>query len=1136
MIARFHYDHDTFRQFLDDELSSEQEQDVQTHLEDCDDCQSALESVSRGQVDWSEVPQLLRRDPITPEQDNCRAPADFLTKSEEPNSLGRFGRFEIVEYLGTGGMGVVLKGYDPALNRYSAIKVLAPVLATSASARKRFAREAKSAAAVVHEHVVPIQTVDEENGLPYFVMPVIEGKSLQQRVDADGPLGVAETLRIGMQIASGLAAAHAQGLVHRDVKPANVLLENGVERVLLTDFGLARAADDANMTQSGVITGTPQYMSPEQAQGFDVDHQSDLFSLGSVLYFMCTGHSPFRAKTTFGVLKRIISDEHRPVRHANTDVPEWLQNIIDRLLAKDRGDRFTSAAEISETLASWLAHLQQPDVVAKPPTPVSKTQRSGRGRGGVVRAVAGAFGGFLLLLAGLFVSIEMSKGTLTIECADDNVQVRVMKGDQVAEKMLIHRGATSTRISAGSYVVEVDGPTDRLEVKQGEFVLSRGGAAIAKIVEKAKVVEEVDSSFAEQKDGSFLDRVAAKQSKNQPAADPTAYPDTEETEDETDLKIGSPANQDLTIRNETQGLAQLRNVSELPAAITEAELHVAIAETEYLAAKSAAENTLSIEVAATEYKAAKAEYEASLAANKAASGTVTRSQLRRQQTEVDKAKLRTRLADVDLKRATLRAKAKYQALQLAKHQLAAMKKEKEAQTAEPAELETNEIKPAKQAELETTFEFTTADWCAVCKSMEPTIDRLIAAGHPIKKVDVTNVPGGENQLIPSFTRLINGQKCTQWTGSMTKQEIIDFVGTKSSKPVSKKELPAGAQESVSLYFFECEDATCVDCSHVNDVVEAFVDEGFPLTRIKYGEHTNRGVGEAMDVQSTPMLIAVKNGRQVARRVPADEHDVYQFVTAALRGSFDTKDQVARTKAKSTDGSLIDYDGIWPQVMKVRVVTQDGKPVAGAKVFRNHIHLSYGHSIPTTIENAHFTTDSEGFAEVHLSGPPIDLRLFASKDGYVPMHAWWALDSHTDGKAVPREFEFKMAKGTTIGGRVTDDQGQPIEGALIDVRDEVVDMSSPERKVLGKRYRPIRQYLLSSGEDAVTTDKDGRWMLNNVPSDDLLWSELDQTLSGEMPIVLRIRHPDIAPNDWGELQRSQKITLDSLRQSATIFAK
>ena len=192
-------------------------------------------------------------------------------------------------------------------------------------------------------------------------MPYIAGRSLQERIDRDGPLAHRRrSCASACRPRSGLAAAHAQGLVHRDIKPANILLENGVERVKITDFGLARAVDDASLTQSGVVAGTPQYMSPEQADGESVDHRSDLFSLGSVLYAMCTGHSPFRAKTTMAVLRRVCDEEPRPLAEVNPEVPETLEAVIRRLHAKDPAARYQSAAEVAEVLGRQLAELQRP--------------------------------------------------------------------------------------------------------------------------------------------------------------------------------------------------------------------------------------------------------------------------------------------------------------------------------------------------------------------------------------------------------------------------------------------------------------------------------------------------------------------------------------------------------------------------------------------------------------------------------------------------------------------------------------------------------------------------------------------------------------------------------------------------------
>jgi eukaryotic-like serine/threonine-protein kinase len=366
MVARpFRCDESRLKSFLDDEMPGLEHAELTDHLETCANCRLALERLAASSQLWAGLRELSgatqhygasRQGGASAERDHS---LDFLASSDTAGSLGRLGPYEVTELLGSGGFGVVLKAFDPALGRVVAIKVLAPQLATSAAARTRFAREARAAAAVVHDHVVAIHAVDSWNNLPYLVMPFVAGLSLQERVDRDGPMGVREVLRIGVQTARGLAAAHAQGLVHRDVKPSNILLENGVERVKLTDFGLARAVDDASLTQSGVVTGTPQYMSPEQARGEPVDHRSDLFSLGSVLYFMCTGHSPFRAGSTPAVLRRVSDERPRPIREVNLDVPDTLVAIIDRLHEKGPASRFQSATEVADTLGLQLSDLQR---------------------------------------------------------------------------------------------------------------------------------------------------------------------------------------------------------------------------------------------------------------------------------------------------------------------------------------------------------------------------------------------------------------------------------------------------------------------------------------------------------------------------------------------------------------------------------------------------------------------------------------------------------------------------------------------------------------------------------------------------------------------------------------------------------
>ncbi|MBC7855989.1 MAG: serine/threonine protein kinase, partial [Pirellulaceae bacterium] len=295
----------------------------------------------------------------------------ILEPCDKPDRIGKLGLYEIIEVVGQGGMGCVLRAVDTKLSRIVAVKVMAPELAANPTAVKRFLREAQSAAAVVHDHVVTIHAVDDQSRPPYLVMEFIEGQTLQQKIDREGALPLKQILRIGSQMAAGLAAAHKTGLIHRDVKPANILLENGVQRVKITDFGLARAADDVEMTKTGLIAGTPQYMSPEQAHGQPVDFRSDLFSLGSVLYTMCTGRPPFRAESTMGTLRRVCDDTPRPIREVNAEIPDWLSATIDKLLAKRPEDRFQSATEVGDLLSQYLAYVQQPDTMPLPATPVT---------------------------------------------------------------------------------------------------------------------------------------------------------------------------------------------------------------------------------------------------------------------------------------------------------------------------------------------------------------------------------------------------------------------------------------------------------------------------------------------------------------------------------------------------------------------------------------------------------------------------------------------------------------------------------------------------------------------------------------------------------------------------------------------
>jgi hypothetical protein len=442
-----------------------------------------------------------------PGDDGDPEPLDFLASSDKPDSLGRLGHYEVFEVIGRGGMGIVLRAFDEKLHRVVAIKVMAAQLATNATARKRFTREAQAAAAVTHDHIVTIHAVEETNGVPYLVMQFVSGMSLQQRLDSSGPLELREIVRIGMQTAAGLAAAHAHGLIHRDIKPANILLENGVERVKVTDFGLARAVADASLTQSGVVAGTPHYMSPEQARGEAVDQRTDLFSLGSVLYAMCAGRPPFRATTGIAILKRVCEDTPSPINEINAEIPEWLAEIVTKLHAKDPADRFQSAAEVAELLNRHLAHLQHPSVVGQVSN-LPEGPKAGCKPAPHRRRWAAAAAVLLCLVGGLSLTeatgvtslratvlrVFTPEGTLVVEVDDPDVKVTI-EGD--GGIVITGAGLQEVRLKPGSYNVRAakDGKPVRLDQelvtitrgdKQVVRVRLQGEAAAAKIAAKGE--------------------------------------------------------------------------------------------------------------------------------------------------------------------------------------------------------------------------------------------------------------------------------------------------------------------------------------------------------------------------------------------------------------------------------------------------------------------------------------------------------------------------------------------------------------------------------------------------------------------------------------------------------------------------
>jgi hypothetical protein len=341
--------------------------------------------------------------------------------------------------------------------------------------------------------VIDIHAVEDAGPVPYLVMQFIDGPTLQKKLDRTGQLPLKEILRIGMQIAEGLAAAHRQGLVHRDVKPANILLENGVERVKLTDFGLARAGDDASLTHSGIVAGTPMYMSPEQADGLPVDSRSDLFSLGSVLYAMCTGRPPFRAPTPVAMLKRVCEETPRPIREINPELPPWLEELVVRLYAKAPADRFASARQVADLLAGHLAELQRGGTPSAPRQPQAAELQAEK----PTPALAGrprrrwflAAAVLLALLAGLGLSeatgitnvrgtvirLFSPEGTLVVEADDPGISV-TLNGEEL---IITGAGVREVRLKPGQY--QMKATKDGKLISQELVTVTKDGRQVVRV-------------------------------------------------------------------------------------------------------------------------------------------------------------------------------------------------------------------------------------------------------------------------------------------------------------------------------------------------------------------------------------------------------------------------------------------------------------------------------------------------------------------------------------------------------------------------------------------------------------------------------------------------------------------------------
>lgn len=385
------------QQLLLGRLSEEAADGLERHVEQCDRCSRLLPSLSaedtlvqtmraRERVSWqprdqSTIQDLLPRlralrpagasaldsTPGGPSQEKNDlrstkvAALDFLRPPQAAGELGRLGPYRVLNVLGAGGMGVVFLAEDPQLQRTVALKVMRPEAAKKAYASERFLREARATAKIEHDHIVTIFQVGEDHGIPYLAMQLLQGMSLHDFIKKKHgqktgmPLSLDQLLKLGREVAKGLAAAHDKGLIHRDIKPANIWLDASASgRVKILDFGLARAADgNAPLTQIGTVLGTAAYMAPEQARSDRIDGRADLFSLGCVLYQLCTGRLPWNGSDPTTTIIAVATEEPIPVQVLNPDLPVKLAEFIMQLLAKKPEDRPASARAVVEVIQAF---------------------------------------------------------------------------------------------------------------------------------------------------------------------------------------------------------------------------------------------------------------------------------------------------------------------------------------------------------------------------------------------------------------------------------------------------------------------------------------------------------------------------------------------------------------------------------------------------------------------------------------------------------------------------------------------------------------------------------------------------------------------------------------------------------------
>jgi Leucine-rich repeat (LRR) protein/predicted Ser/Thr protein kinase len=484
-------------------LAGTREGDARKHLSVCLGRSPGTEDT----LAYSE-PTSSQGDAAPPPDDPLALVRSLLAPPQGPDEVGRLAGYRVLKLLGQGGMGLVLLAEDIELRRRVALKVMQPEQARNTAARERFLREARAMAAIKHDHVATIYQVGQDRGLTFLAMEYLKGESLDGWLKRGKKPTLGQALRLARETAAGLAAAHARGLVHRDIKPGNLWLEAPGGRVKVLDFGLARpAAEDTQLTQSGMVVGTPAFMAPEQARGQTIDHRCDLFSLGCVLYRLLAGRLPFQGPTALAVLTSIALDAPKDIRDLSPEVPPAVSDLVTRLLAKSPADRPVSAQAVVEAIRETergLSVARQQATIATPATSAEAsagqdvtaalTPPKPAGRRKRLVLAAAVVSAVIALAAAIgIVRVATDKGEFVIETDDPAVAVAVEKAGITLQDKKTGRQyevkVGNQPLPSGEYELEVADRDAGLEFKTRSFTIKRGEKVACRVSFREKQPE-----------------------------------------------------------------------------------------------------------------------------------------------------------------------------------------------------------------------------------------------------------------------------------------------------------------------------------------------------------------------------------------------------------------------------------------------------------------------------------------------------------------------------------------------------------------------------------------------------------------------------------------------------------------------